>query len=644
MLKFTQVEIMSADLGAESTLPDIHDISNDPFFICEDSVSQEERKDIGKGMIKTILPYKMQNLYNRNLKPVMHDAVVLENDYLKAVFLPKLGGRLWSLYDKKLKKDIVYKNDVFRASNLALRNAWLAGGVEFNIGMKGHSPFTCSPMFVQKQKNKSGNDVLKMYEYESIRKVVYSISATLDKDELVIHIEIENTNAEPTYMYWWSNIAVEQNEGTRVFVPANKSFITSYKEGGYVVSKRSIPMVDGKDLSYAVNAREAIDYFYDIDKDRKKWIASIEENGVGLLHSSGDKLIGRKTFLWGQNAGGRHWNEWLTEGRDYLEIQAGLRKTQFEHFLMDGNSTIAWNEIYKGIKISPELQRGDFFEVSNEIDKLVTDTTEKDYLFDIAESDELKFMGSGTGYLEEQLTGRKLSATCKFPKASLTPDLKYFEDLLNGVEGDDYEIVYTRDAAWKELILKKSKLTQYDYYMLGIIDFCNEDYDAAMDNFNKSLEVKKEYYTLAAISLMYCATQQNYAKAYEYAKASIALNPDYLPLAAMYGEAAIRANEPADFIAYWETSADNVKNDGRIRMYLGQCHVMMGNTEKAKEYINEELVISDIREGEYAISNVWVSLYKKEMARETGRDEDTVTDAEVLEKHPVPYIIDFRMH
>ena len=71
---------------------------------------------------------------------------------------------------------------------------------------------------------------------------------------------------------------------------------------------------------------------------------------------------------------------------------------------------------------------------------------------------------------------------------------------------------------------------------------------------------------------------------------------------------------------------------------------MMGNTEKAKEYINEELVISDIREGEYAISNVWVSLYKKEMARETGRDEDTVTDAEVLEKHPVPYIIDFRMH
>ena len=30
-------------------------------------------------------------------------------------------------------------------ANLALRNAWFAGGVEWNIGTRGHSPTTCSP-------------------------------------------------------------------------------------------------------------------------------------------------------------------------------------------------------------------------------------------------------------------------------------------------------------------------------------------------------------------------------------------------------------------------------------------------------------------------------------------------------------------
>lgn len=52
--------------------------------------------------------------------------------------------------------------------NLALRNAWFAGGVEWNIGIRGHSHFTCFPLFTRKVIGELGHEILRMYEYEEI--------------------------------------------------------------------------------------------------------------------------------------------------------------------------------------------------------------------------------------------------------------------------------------------------------------------------------------------------------------------------------------------------------------------------------------------------------------------------------------------
>ena len=73
---------------------------------------------------------------------------VLENDYLKAVFLPAFGGRLWELWDRTTGENLLYTNDVIRFSNLAVRNAWFSGGVEWNIGIIGHTPLTTDALYV----------------------------------------------------------------------------------------------------------------------------------------------------------------------------------------------------------------------------------------------------------------------------------------------------------------------------------------------------------------------------------------------------------------------------------------------------------------------------------------------------------------
>ena len=71
---------------------------------------------------------------------------------------------------------------------------------------------------------------------------------------------------------------------------------------------------------------------------------------------------------------------------------------------------------------------------------------------------------------------------------------------------------------------------------------------------------------------------------------------------------------------------------------------MRNMLEKASEYLNDNLLVPDIREGEYSMSNVWIMLKKRIMARDKNVNPELLTDADVLKEYPVPYNIDFRMH
>ena len=93
-----------------------------------------------------VLPYRMQDGYGRTRQPISLKSIVLENEFLRAVFLPEVGGRLYSLW-KPVERELLHCNPVFQPANLAIRNAWFSGGIEWNIGQFGHTFTTCSPVF-----------------------------------------------------------------------------------------------------------------------------------------------------------------------------------------------------------------------------------------------------------------------------------------------------------------------------------------------------------------------------------------------------------------------------------------------------------------------------------------------------------------
>lgn len=362
-LTFEQTLFQGTPLNGQSSLPAMRWAGKGLTPI---DLGEEDGLFVNYGTLQEILPYQTQDQYGRELVQLPVYIATLENNYLKAVFLPEYGGRLWQLYDKQEGRELLSHNPVIRPCNLALRNAWLCGGVEWNIGMTGHSPLTCSPLFTARLTAEDGTPVLRMYEWERRRQVVYQMDFFLPENShfLYARIRIENPNPQPVPMYWWSNVAVEETAQSRMIVPAEEAYCM---EGGVInaiggkgvgIVRKPVPFQKGKDISYPVNNQNSIDYFFHLASSRR-YMSMVQKDGYGLVQTSTARLKGRKLFVWGQGRGGKRWQEFLTEGgKPYAEIQAGLASTQMECLPMPGKTVWEWMEAYGPISLSPNLAHG----------------------------------------------------------------------------------------------------------------------------------------------------------------------------------------------------------------------------------------------------------------------------------------------
>ena len=101
-LTFTKYVMPSASLGKLNPLPDLRKTADAhaSIPIDEATVTREEAQYMGWGKVNGILPYLLQDGYDRKKELRGWNAAVLENEFIRSTFLPELGGRLWSLVDK----------------------------------------------------------------------------------------------------------------------------------------------------------------------------------------------------------------------------------------------------------------------------------------------------------------------------------------------------------------------------------------------------------------------------------------------------------------------------------------------------------------------------------------------------------------
>ncbi len=659
MIKFEDYPIPAASMGEENPMPDIKNVSyiHASCHISE-KVSKKEKEYIGKGMIPTILPYKNQDGYNRDKRIRNFKAAILENSHIKAVFLPELGGRLWSIFDKDKNRELLYVNSVFQPGNLGLRNAWFSGGVEFNVGIKGHNPLTCSPLWCCVDKTRDG-EILRLYEYERIRGVVYSISAYLPDDSAVLYLKcrIENKSNETKHMYWWSNIAVPETKGTRVIVPAHESFLSFYNENQYILDKATIPVHENVDVSYPGNISSSRDFFYKIPPENHKWIATADETGKGLLQCSTKKQKGRKLFVWGQGQGGRNWNEWLsTDNSFYIEIQAGLAHTQLEHIPMKGNETWEWVEAYTAMEGDASLLHGSYNDAVNTVEQYMKNVVGNPDFLNFPGDDEvieskIIHRGSYWGSLEEKIRGRKLSNTLTFDDGYDDETKLWYEFLRTGdfpvPEVNEIPKSYVADRFWLKKLEDIPEQSWYSLLHIGVIKYALGDIDGAQEAWEKSVQKEASSWALRNLSMIYKNEKRDIKTARKLILSAYEIKKD---CPALLNEIANQLTSDGGddlWLEIYETLPESLKMRDRLRYYKAVAFINLSRLKEAAEIINENFVMSDIKEGELSVSQIWFELYRRIYAEENGflyEPENKKLCEMADEKYPLPRKLDFRMH
>ena len=663
-LTFKTLRMPGANLNGENPFPPIQaapDLHNHIQF--DDSVPEKERAYFGFGKVAGILPYRMQDQYDRRQQGKDFPCAVLENDHLRAVFLPQYGGKLWSLYDKDHQRDLLYVNPVFQPCNLALRSAWTCGGVEWNIGMTGHTPYTLSPLHTAVLKLDDGTPVLRMYEWERIRRVSYQIDAYLPEESrfLLLRIRLRNTSGEETPIYWWSNIAVDETPGTRVLAPAEKAFCFGY-EGK--LTKRPVPVWDDIDHSYTTRVPNSMDIFFDIPANSRKWEAALDAEGKGLVQTSTSRLQGRKLFMWGNSSGGQHWQEFLAApGKAYLEIQAGLAHTQMEHLPMPADACWEWMEAYGYLESDPEKVHSEDWNtacrtVSEDLEKLLPDGFLENELLRVEKSlaapAPVRSVGSGWAALElRRLRGSNTfpGESAVFAPESIGADQQPWLTLLENhtfpaIRPDQQPAAYLTQKEWLPLLEKAAHSPESDHwhtwFQLGVLYDALGNLEKAREAFENSNARTPNGWALRCLAILHLFENDKTEAEKKYREAFRLL--PILPLAREYGRSLIQTSQLEGFDAFYQNLPAAMQRDGRILAQKAEAAILRKDWDTAQTILDDEtLEIADMREGERLLSDLWNRLHIGRLAEKEGIEPDDAFKARVRKEHPVPKRLDFRM-
>ncbi|RJQ76514.1 DUF5107 domain-containing protein [Pseudonocardiaceae bacterium YIM PH 21723] len=585
--------------GAENPLPPLRNLEQVHRVLNLDELPADMAAGIRYGQLDSVAPCLVQDGYHRDRAEVSLPAIVLDNGIVKATFLPSLGGRLYSLTHRG--RELLYRNPVLQPANLALRDAWFAGGVEWNMGSTGHTTLTCEPLHAGVVAGPDGVPMLRMWEWERTRGLPVQIDAWLPEgsDFLYVGVRLRNPHEDAMPIWWWSNIAVPQHPATEVFAPAEHAYRYGYDQ--------TLHHVATSELGNPGAQHNSADFFYDVPAGDRKWIATLTD-GFGLVQTSTRRLFGRKLFLWGNGSGGQHWQHWLSpeDGQEYLEIQAGLCTTQLEHRPLPAGEQWTWLEAYGPLEVDAGFQQKiDGRDTRSKVLGTVLDTVLPESTVDEAheawlavldaEPKDIIHSGSGWGALERpELPGTP------YPASLIGAAQQNWADLEQGA-GPSPAVTEApggtlRTATWREL-LATAPATWWTRYHLGVSHYLNGDREAAGACWRESVALHRNAWALRNLSLL---AEDADAAADLLFEARELISLPQLDLEA--AQAALDANRAEHALAIAGPRTD------RFALIRAQALLNLNRPAEALKIYLDGFDIAGVREGETSLSDTWFAI------------------------------------
>lgn len=287
-----------------------------------------------QGSSGVVYPYKIIDKIEGKKINKEYEAIVLENDYLEVTVLPELGGRIHRAYDKVLKKDFVYFNQVVKPALVGLTGPWISGGIEFNFPQH-HRPSTHEGVEYEVIEE-DGSVAVAVGEIDKMFGIKQTLFVRLfdDKAYIELNARIFNTSDFPETFLWWANPAFKAEGGHQSIFPPDVTAVFDHGKRDvtqFPITKGKYYKFDynnngkGTDISRYDNVPVPTSYMA-YKSDYNFVGAYNHEEKFGLLHVA-DKHVspGKKQWTWGNGNFGQVWDRNLTdEDGPYIELMTGV--------------------------------------------------------------------------------------------------------------------------------------------------------------------------------------------------------------------------------------------------------------------------------------------------------------------------------
>ena len=267
---------------------------------------------------------------------VTYQSVLLENDFIRLVMLPEIGGRIFKGQDKTNNDyDFFYRQDVIKPALVGLAGPWISGGVEFNWPQH-HRPGTYLPTDIHIEEEPDGARTVWMSEHDPLNRLkgMHGIRIRPDSSLIELRARLYNRTPVTQTFLWWANVAAMVHDDYQSIFPSDVHYVADHA----VRATSSFPIANNpyydidyqnrpgaNDLTWYKNIPVPTSYM--VCQTNFDFFGGFDYRAQGGFVHIANKHIspGKKQWTWGNDAFGWAWDRELTdENGPYVELMAGV--------------------------------------------------------------------------------------------------------------------------------------------------------------------------------------------------------------------------------------------------------------------------------------------------------------------------------
>ena len=177
--------------------------------------------------------------------------VWLENEYLRVMILPEIGGRIHAILDKTNGYDLIYNQKVIKPALVGLAGPWASGGIEFNWPQH-HRPATFLPMDMEIESHPDGSKTVWCSDHDPMCRLkgMHGVCLYPGKAFAELKVRAYNRTQFAQTFLWWANVATRVHEAYQSFFPPDVYYVADHARR----SMSEYPLCQG--IYYGVNYGE----------------------------------------------------------------------------------------------------------------------------------------------------------------------------------------------------------------------------------------------------------------------------------------------------------------------------------------------------------------------------------------------------